>query len=429
MERPRGTRDFLPEEMERRRRVEGAMRATALSFGYGEVQTPTFEHTDLFVARSGEAVVEEMYVFQDKGGRSLALRPELTAAVMRMYASDLTHAPKPLRLFYSGPCFRYERPQKGRYREFFQFGAELIGSPTPEADAEIIALAVRCIESAGLCGTVVRIGHVGALRAVLEWAGVTGPLSARAFPLIDKGETQGLEELLMDHVPRERLEALVEYVTAAGGAEVVGRARAAFAAVPKAVEHLARLEEALGHLSHYRDVLCTVHLGIARGLDYYTGVVFEVDYPGLGAEKQVCGGGAYELGQVFGLKEVPATGFAIGLDRVVLAAGEAAAAGGGTPAERAREGAVVVPMDRSGAVMALAVEAAEAVRAAGLRAELEVLRRPVGKALKAADEQRLRWAVIVGTDEAARGEVALKDLVSGEQRRVPLGDIAAAMGR
>ena len=110
------------------------MRSTALGFGYGEVQTPTFETTELFVARSGEAIVDEMYVFEDKGGRSMSLRPEMTAAVMRLYADQLTHLPKPLRVFYTGPCFRYERPQKGRYREFYQFGAELIGCPNPEAD-------------------------------------------------------------------------------------------------------------------------------------------------------------------------------------------------------------------------------------------------------------------------------------------------------
>ncbi len=115
---------------------------------------------------------------------------------MRVYAEGLTHAPKPLRLFYAGPCYRYERPQKGRYREFFQFGAELIGSPNPESDAEIIALAVRCIESAGLRGTQVRVGQVGALRELLAWMGVTGPLASKAFPLIDKGEMTGLEELL-----------------------------------------------------------------------------------------------------------------------------------------------------------------------------------------------------------------------------------------
>ena len=425
IERPRGTRDFLPEEMARRRRVEGAMRRTAASFGYGEVQTPTFEHTDLFVARSGEAVVDEMYVFNDKGGRSLSLRPELTAAVMRVYATDLTHAPKPLRLYYAGPCFRYERPQKGRYREFFQFGAELIGAPNPESDAEIIALAVRCIESTGLRGTSVRVGQVGALRELLAWMGVTGPLAAKAFPLIDKGEMAGLEELLAGHVPRERIEALSDYVTTTGGPEVVARAKAAFAAAPGVVAALSRLEEALGHLSAYQGIEATVHLGIARGLDYYTGVVFEVDYPGLGAEKQVCGGGAYELGAVFGIKEVPATGFAIGLDRVVLAAGDA----GVVTASQDRTGALVVPMDRTGGVMALAVRAAEALRAAGVSAQLEVLRRPVGKALKGADEARLRWAVIVGSEEAARGEVALKDLVSGEQRKVAIDALAAAVGK
>jgi histidyl-tRNA synthetase len=153
--------------------------------------------------------------------------------------------------------------------------------------------------------------------------------------------------------------------------------------------------------------------------------VFEVDYPGLGAEKQVCGGGAYELGQMFGLKDVPATGFAIGLDRVVLAAEESGARGG----KGDREGALVVPMERGGEVMALAVRAVEALRAAGVRAELEMLRRPVGKALKGADEQHLRWAVIVGTDEAARREVALKDLVSGAQRKVPVGDLASAVAK
>ncbi len=423
IERPRGTRDFLPEEMERRRRVEDSMRRTARSFGYGEVQTPTFEHTDLFVARSGEAIVDEMYVFEDKGGRSLSLRPEITAAVMRVYAEALTHAPKPLRLCYAGPCFRYERPQKGRYREFFQFGAELIGSPHPEGDAEIIALAVRCIESTGLRDTRVRIGEVGALRELLRWMGVEGVLAAKAFPLIDKGDVGGLEALLDEAVPRDRLEALVDYVSSSGGPEVVARARAAFPEARGAVEHLERLEEALAHLSCYEGIEAEVHLGIARGLDYYTGVVFEVDYPGLGAEKQVCGGGAYELGQVFGLKDVPATGFAIGLDRVVLAVEESGARG----PDRGREGALVVPMERGGAVMALAVKAMEALRAAGVRAEMEMLRRPVGKALKGANEQNLRWAVIVGTNEAARGEVALKDLVSGEQRDVPVGGLASAV--
>jgi histidyl-tRNA synthetase len=417
MERPRGTRDFLPEEMARRREVEMAMRSTALGFGYGEVQTPTFEQTDLFVARSGPAIVDEMYVFEDKGGRSLSLRPELTAAVMRLYASSMTHAPKPVRVFYTGPCFRYERPQKGRYREFFQFGAELIGTPRPEGDAEIIALAVRSVQAAGVVDPEVRVGHVGALRELLAALGLSQELSAAAFPLIDKGDLEGLRSLLMDEVEYASIELIQDYVSTTGDAGVVAGAIASLSRFDRVAEALGRLGEALEQLDAYEGVEYEVDLGIARGLDYYTGVVFEVDWQGLGAEKQICGGGAYELGQLFGLDNVPATGFAIGLDRVNIAVDMSST---GTTA---REGAMVVPMDRSGEVMRLAVASTEALRASGTRAELEVMRRGTGKALKGADSRLFRWAIIVGSDEAASGKVALKDLETGEQRLVTLEEL------
>jgi len=418
-ERPRGTRDFLPDEMAMRRGIEDAMRSTALGFGYGEVQTPTFEHTDLFVARSGPTIVDEMYVFEDKGGRSLSLRPELTAAVMRLYADKLTHSPKPIRVFYTGPCFRYERPQKGRYREFFQFGAELIGSPHPEGDAEIIALAVRAIQAAGVKDPEVRVGHVGALRSLLLSQGVSPELAPRAFPLIDKGDMEGLRSLLMDVVEYSAIELIEDYASTTGSVEAVEGAIASLASLPDVVAHLVRLKEALVQLDAYEGVEYDVDLGIARGLDYYTGVVFEVDWEGLGAEKQICGGGAYELGQIFGLDDVPATGFAIGLDRVSIAVDMTRGED-----EVARSGALVVPMDRGGEVMDLAVRAVETLRGSGVRAELEVMRRGTGKALKGADARSLRWAVIIGTDEAAQGKVALKDLVSGEQRLVTLDELA-----
>jgi histidyl-tRNA synthetase len=417
-DRPRGTRDLLPEEMERRRRTEEAMRSTARTFGYGEVRTPTFEHTDLFVARSGPAIVDEMYVFEDKGGRSLSLRPELTAAVMRLYADQLTHSPKPVRVFYSGPCFRYERPQKGRYREFFQFGAELIGSPHPESDAEIIALAVRAIQAAGVADPEVRIGHVGALRALMEAVGVEAAVASQAFPLIDKGDMTSLRTLFDEReIGYTNFEQVEDYVGISGDRSVVDHVTAAYGHYDGLADALSRLNEALAQLDSYEGVEYTVDLGIARGLDYYTGVVFEVDWEGLGAEKQICGGGAYELGQIFGLENVPATGFAIGLDRVDIAvemtSGEM----------EALAGAIVVPMDRGGEVMDLAVRAAERLRRSGVATELEIMRRGTGKALKGADARGLRWAVIVGSDEAAQGKVALKDLASGEQRLVGLDEL------
>ncbi len=419
MERPRGTRDFLPEEMAKRRGIEDAMRSTALGFGYGEVVTPTFEHTDLFVARSGEAIVDEMYVFEDKGGRSLSLRPELTAAVMRLYADKLTHSPKPVRVFYTGPCFRYERPQKGRYREFYQFGAELIGSPHPEGDAEIIALAIRAVEAAGVKGPEVRVGHVGALHALMDAIGVEATVASQAFPMIDKGDMASLQTLFDEReVGYTNFELVADYIGISGDRSVIDGVMAGYGHYDALADALSRLSQALEYLDMYEELEYTVDLGIARGLDYYTGVVFEVDWEGLGAEKQICGGGAYELGQIFGLDNVPATGFAIGLDRVSLAVGMTS----GDEADRS--GALVVPMDRKGAVMDLAMRAVETLRGSGVRAELEVMRRGTGKALKAADQRGLRWAVIVGTDEAAQDKVALKDMVSGEQRLMTLDELA-----
>ena len=147
---PRGTRDFLPDEMERRRFFENRLRHTARTFGFREVETPIFEDAELFILRSGPNVLKELYAFEDKGGRQIALRPEMTAPVVRMFVNGMSNEPKPIKVFYFGQCFRYERPQSGRYREFFQFGAEIIGGATPETDAEAIALASAMIKQIGI---------------------------------------------------------------------------------------------------------------------------------------------------------------------------------------------------------------------------------------------------------------------------------------
>ena len=169
---PRGTRDFLPDEMERRRHYENILRMTARTFGFREISTPIFEETELFVTRSGPNILNEIYAFKDKGDRDIALRPELTAPVMRMFVNGMSNEPRPLKLFYFGQCFRYERPQSGRYREFFQFGAELIGNANAETDAEAIALAAAMIKALGLRDYKIRIGHIGVLRNMLSSASI-----------------------------------------------------------------------------------------------------------------------------------------------------------------------------------------------------------------------------------------------------------------
>jgi len=195
---PRGTRDFTPEEMQKRRYLEKCMRDTFNSFGYGEVQTPMFEHLDLFTAKSGEGIIDEIYSFQDKGGRNLALRPELTAPVMRFYVEKMQMEPKPLKLFYFGNCFRYDRPQKGRYREFMQAGCELIGTDTPEAQAELVAMAYKILVNAGLKDITLSIGNLNILSVLFEKLGLSKENQKYLIPLIDKSQFEGVYDALVD---------------------------------------------------------------------------------------------------------------------------------------------------------------------------------------------------------------------------------------
>ncbi|MDD4127828.1 MAG: ATP phosphoribosyltransferase regulatory subunit, partial [Methanomicrobium sp.] len=167
LQKPRGTRDFLPEEMEQRRDVEMRMRAVSRKWGYREICTPTFETQELYTIRSGEGIINEMYVFEDKGGRSLALRPEGTAAVLRMYVNEAKALSKPIRWCYLSDCYRYERPQKGRYRQFWQFGAEQIGADTPAGEAEIILLAYEILKATGVRFTL-HIGHLAPMKHLLS---------------------------------------------------------------------------------------------------------------------------------------------------------------------------------------------------------------------------------------------------------------------
>ena len=185
---PRGTRDFTSEEMQKRKYVENSMKTTFQTFGYREIQTPMFETLELFTAKSGEGIIEEIYNFTDKGGRELALRPELTAPVMRMYVEKLQMEAKPLKLFYFGSCFRYDRPQKGRYREFTQAGCEIVGADTPEAYAELIAMAYKVLENTGLKNIQLNVGNLNVLSSMFNVLKLPKDKQKYMVPLIDKSQ-------------------------------------------------------------------------------------------------------------------------------------------------------------------------------------------------------------------------------------------------
>ena len=325
VQRPRGTRDFIPTVMNRRLAFEKLLEKEASSHGFKRVQTPIFESLDLFTAKSGPGVVKQLYAFQDKSERALTLRPELTAPVMRMISEEMRAHSKPMRLSYFGQCFRYEESKAGRYREFFQYGVELIGASGPLAEAEVVSLAINMLESSGLIDYEVRIGHVGILRDILVGLGLStegepeAPV-ASAMRFLDKGDWDGLASLFANNgVESNALENLKKLAQLDGGIETLESARDILSALGVSHESLDELSHLLAAVSKLAPPppSLKVNLCVARGLDYYTGMVFEVNVEELGGEGQVLGGGSYKLLHLFGLEDLdPSCGFGLGFDRV-----------------------------------------------------------------------------------------------------------------
>jgi len=401
LQKPRGTRDFLPDEMEARRAVEWRLREVARRWGYREVCTPEFEDLELFTMRSGEGIIGEMYVFEDKGGRKLALRPEITAAVIRMYINEAKVAPKPLRWCYFADCFRYERPQKGRYRQFWQFGVELIGADTAAADAETIMLASDMLNATGVTYEL-KVGHLSFMKNLVKDLEPVMQRKVRAH--LDKKDFEGLNatlESLNKTELAESLTALVETRELAEAFEIAG-----------AIPEKERVEQTISSLDA-SGVKYSLNFGIARGLDYYTGIVFEGFAQNLGAENQILGGGAYRLAQLFGGDDVASCGFAIGFDRVMVSLGET------TAKKDTVVGLACMPEGRK-----RALEVGRAFREAGIRTEMDLMERGLGAQLAHASKSA-DFAVVVGKREAETGEVTLKNLATGEQKTVGLEEAIA----
>jgi len=408
IERPRGTRDFLPDEMEKRREIERIMRRIAESYGYREVLTPTFEHLELFTIKSGEGIVEEIYAFKDKGGRDLALRPELTAPVIRMFVNECTGMPRPLRFYYFANCFRYERPQKGRYREFWQFGVELIGSASPLADAEVISLAYRIMDELKLKFDL-HVGHVGLLRHLLR--DLEEEKASKIMRLIDKKDLDQLERYLDEvNVGDDLREAVFSLVELVGSREIIDEAKQIIPDFD--FMHVERVCDVLDAL----DVDYKLDFGIARGLDYYTGIVFEAyAREGLGAQKQICGGGSYRLAHLFGGDDIPATGFALGFDRIAEIC----------EVEAEKKKVVVVANLKGLEVEAFKI--AEMLRKKGITVVVDVMERNLKRQMSYANDINADIAIIVGEKELKEGKVGVKDLRSGEQKTVSLDELADAI--
>jgi histidyl-tRNA synthetase len=406
----KGVRDILPPDSGLWNRVEQTARKVFSTFGFNEIRLPIFEQTELFARSIGaetDVVSKEMYSFQDRDDSSISLRPEATASVVRAYIEHgMQMLPGNAKLYYVGPMFRRERPQKGRYRQFYQTGAEVLGSSdAPGIDAEVIEMLMRLFERLKLKGAILNINSIGdkncrpayveTLRAELEK--VREQLGADSQRRIETNPLRVLDSKLEHEQP-------------------------IIANLPRIADHLCDACR-----THYAEVKRQLDLRgivyqenwrLVRGLDYYMRTTFEITAPGLGSQNAVCGGGRYD-----GLVELlggPATtkgiGFAIGTDRLILSLQEAG--------EGATPGGLDVYLAWFGAAaQTAAIGLARRLRDAGFVVELPALEMKFGKSLGLADRLKARHAVIIGDDELAAGVVAVKRLADGKQDKIAEADL------
>jgi len=414
---PRGTRDLLPSETPTWSRLERLAADLAARYGYRRIETPLFELTDVFERGIGEVTdVVEKELFRlaprTEESESWALRPEPTAGIVRAYVQHgMQTWPQPVKLTETGPMFRYDRPQAGRYRQFWQFDIEAIGDAGPAVDAEIIELGARFFRDAGLDGVEVHLNSIG------------DPACRPAYVETLTSYYRG-HEASLPPVERDRLERNVLRLLDSKDPAMT----ALNAGAPQITEHLC--DACAAHFAAVRAHLDAVGVpyrldpGLVRGLDYYTRTAFEYFVAGReGQQQAVGGGGRYDgLVELLGGRPTPGIGFGIGLDRVVLALEEAAVAARDDPAP------VVVVVGADPDDTAGRLKVATDLRAAGLTARAELARRKLGKQLEAAARDGAHFAVILG-DELAHGEVQLRDLPAGTQKVVALADLARELDR
>lgn len=417
MQAPRGMRDILPGEVERWQALEAAVHDLAARFGFREIRTPVVEHTEVFQRTSGETsdiVEKEMYTFTDRGGRSLSLRPEGTAPVIRAYLEHglQQRLPQPGKFYYIAPMFRYDRPQRGRYRQHAQFGAEIIGSPEPSADAEVLTLPVRLLQFLGLTEVTVYLNSVGDAtcrpRYVQTLREYFGPY--RAEMCEDCQARLDRQPLRLLECKQERCQLI------AMGAPLMDKYLCEACA--------AHLEGVKRHFELV-DIGWVMNPRIVRGMDYYTRTAVEVYSGRLGAQNAMFGGGRYDgLAEQLGGPPTPGVGFGLGLDRLLLVAEE--------------EG-LKLSVDRSIEVMVVTIgtaaraagfQLADELRAGGIRTEGDHLDRAIGAQMKFADRVGARYALVLGDDELAAGSVTLREMTTGAQSKLPrLGVVEAIRTR
>ncbi|MCX7848288.1 MAG: histidine--tRNA ligase [bacterium] len=411
---PRGTSDILPPDSSLWQHIEQCARTLFQRYGYAEIRTPVFEHTELFVRSIGDTtdiVEKEMYTFPDRKGRSLTLRPEGTASVVRACLEHkLFSLGKLLKFFYAGPMFRYERPQSGRQRQFHQIGVELFGTSSPLADAEVIAMMVRFFEATGVRNPTVILNTLGdtdsrsAYRAAL--LSFVTPHLPNLCPDCQRRAERNILRVLDCKVPSCKA-IFSSPDTPRTISSLSSSARAHYTAVRQALDAL--------HIPYTEDPT------LVRGLDYYTHTIFEVRHGALGAQDALGGGGRYDnLVREMGGPDVPGVGFAIGVERLVMALCQASV----PPTSRAPDVALIAHDEQA---LRDNLVLADILRGRGLSVLTWYDLQSVKAQMRQANNAKVRWAVIQGEDERHHGLLKLKDMRVGTERLCSLDELVTIL--
>lgn len=408
---PKGTKDVLPSQSYKWRHVEDTAREVAKLYNLKEIRTPVFEHTELFLRGVGETtdvVNKEMYTFLDKGGRSVTLKPEGTAGAARLFIENgLASSPMPLKAFYLTPCFRYERPQAGRLREFHQFGIEVFGSKEPETDAEVISAASALLQKLGIKGCELQINSIGCPVCRAEY---NKALKEYFRPRLKN--MCATCNARFEQNPLRMLDCKEE------------ECKKITATAPKILDYLC--PDCKDHFQRVQNLLTVqgvkyvINPNIVRGLDYYTRTVFEFVSTEIGAQGTVCGGGRYDnLISELGGAPTPAIGFAAGLERLLIVMENTGAA---IPEDRKP---LIYLAGMDGQSRKKAVELAAVLRANGINAEVDLMARSVKAQFKYADKIGAKFVAAIGEAELLSGEVNLKNMSDGESSAVKFSELCA----
>ena len=410
----KGTNDVLPADSHTWQFVEGKMLETAALYGFNEIRVPVFEHTEVFLRSVGDTtdvVQKEMYTFDDKGGRSITLRPELTAGVIRSAIENgLVNGALPVKVCYVGGCYRYEKPQAGRLREFHQFGVECIGAAAPNADAEVIALARQVLSSIGIEKISLEINSIGC------------PECRKAYhAALKEYFSQNIEELC--GTCKDRLERNPMRILDCKSpicSEIASKA-------PVVLDYLCdecreHFEKVKQHLTAM-NIEFTVNPHIVRGLDYYTRTVFEFVSGDIGAQSTVCGGGRYDglISQMGGPK-VPSLGFAMGIERLMLVLKNQNV----ELPEAKKTDLYIAALGEKAQLKA--TELCAALRSEGYKTETDICARGLKAQMKFADKIGAKFSMVLGDDEIDCGEATLKDMADGSMRKIKLSEIVEEFG-